>query len=306
MINLQEVITKYPECLENADRLKAYLFDLYPDDTAEATIISSILSCGIADEIKTVSVVDEFLISQFCDRLERKYGYSMRLSRECVSIWCEVYGKKATAFEAAEVVRIADVLEIGNDCRLPPGNMLLRAFLYDSQKTHQGENVFSDEVSKIKRIVGNDADVYHKSLIEAAAISKSRAVGALEYFATAMKNREHDNSQSKILRSINKSTQYTRVQQLRNEYDYPALLQELNLPDNTSDQILEENYVRGLLIEEDIIVFLAKISGDKMYDSLCQTIDIKQALADFMNSISFSREGTIIVKEAWKYQKRDS
>ena len=107
MIDLKEVITKYPECLENADRLKAYLFDLYPDDTVEATIVSSILLCGIADEIKTVSDIDDLLISQFCDRLERRYGYSMRLSKECVSIWCEAYGKNETILESSKVLKIS-------------------------------------------------------------------------------------------------------------------------------------------------------------------------------------------------------
>ena len=52
MINLKEVITKYPECLVSSEKLKAYLTDLYPDEKAKVSIIVAISNSGIAEEIK--------------------------------------------------------------------------------------------------------------------------------------------------------------------------------------------------------------------------------------------------------------
>ena len=69
MINLKEVITKYPECLESSEKLKAYLTDLYPDEKAKVSIIVAISNSGIAEEIKKLETVDEMTISRFCDKL---------------------------------------------------------------------------------------------------------------------------------------------------------------------------------------------------------------------------------------------
>lgn len=92
MINLKEVITKYPECLESASKLRSYLVDLYPNEKRNITIITTIFDCGIASEIKnTNGVVEEFKIASYCNRLENDYAYSPKFTKECLNLWIEAY-----------------------------------------------------------------------------------------------------------------------------------------------------------------------------------------------------------------------
>ena len=87
MIDLKSVVEKYPESLNSAEKLRAYLTDLYPSEKAKVGIVVSIFSCGIADEIKRMSlssaliVTDEFLKNSGATaKLENsKYLYSVTL-----------------------------------------------------------------------------------------------------------------------------------------------------------------------------------------------------------------------------------
>ena len=47
MINLKEVITKYPECLESASKLRSYLVDFYTEEKARIRIIVDSFTSGI-------------------------------------------------------------------------------------------------------------------------------------------------------------------------------------------------------------------------------------------------------------------
>ena len=93
MIDLKDVITKYPECLENSEKLKAYLTDLYPSEKAKVSIIVAIFNSGIADEIKKSSNIDEINITRYCNKLESDFGFSQKFSNECLNIWLTAYDK---------------------------------------------------------------------------------------------------------------------------------------------------------------------------------------------------------------------
>lgn len=94
MINLKEVITKYPECLESASKLRSYLVDLYPQEKRNINIITTIFECGIAEEIKNAQgEIDDITIHSYCNRLENDYAYSVAFSRECVLLWSDAYKK---------------------------------------------------------------------------------------------------------------------------------------------------------------------------------------------------------------------
>ena len=83
MINLKDVITKYPECLESASKLRSYLFDLYPEEKARIRVIVDSFDCGIAEEIKNAhGEIDDITINSYCHRLENNYAYSNKFSRE--------------------------------------------------------------------------------------------------------------------------------------------------------------------------------------------------------------------------------
>lgn len=93
MINLKDVISKYPECLESSEKLRAYLTDLYPNEKAKVSIIVAIFNCGIAEEIKDSSSIDKMMLSRYCDKLENDFGYSSKLSQICLECWAEAYDK---------------------------------------------------------------------------------------------------------------------------------------------------------------------------------------------------------------------
>ena len=90
MIDLKEIITKYPECLESAAKLKSFLADLYPEEKARCSILATIFDVGIAEQIKN-GKVDKLSVDSYCNSLEDSYGYSPRLIRECVEIWSIAY-----------------------------------------------------------------------------------------------------------------------------------------------------------------------------------------------------------------------
>ena len=90
MIDLKEVITKYPECLDSAMKLKSFLADLYPEEKARCSILATIFDVGIAEQIKS-GKVDNLSVDSYCNSLEDTYGYSPRLIRECISIWAEAF-----------------------------------------------------------------------------------------------------------------------------------------------------------------------------------------------------------------------
>ena len=102
MIDLKEVITKYPECLESSEKLRAYLTDLYPSEKAKVSIIVAIFNCGIAGEIKNSASIEDIVIERFCTRLENDYGYSQKLSKECIDLWLWVYEKVLDDIESVE------------------------------------------------------------------------------------------------------------------------------------------------------------------------------------------------------------
>lgn len=108
-MDLKSVVEKYPESLNSAEKLRAYLTDLYPNEKAKVGIVVSIFSCGIAEEIERSKKIDDVTIERFCTRLENDYGYSMKLTRECIDLWLRVYGKTFTKPETIVTKNITPI-----------------------------------------------------------------------------------------------------------------------------------------------------------------------------------------------------
>ena len=92
MINLKELITEYPACLESSDKLRSYLKDVYPNEKARINILVSIFACGIAESIKNKRGFSELEKTNYCNRLENEFGYSEKLSQECLMLWARKGG----------------------------------------------------------------------------------------------------------------------------------------------------------------------------------------------------------------------
>lgn len=115
MINLKDVITKYPECLESASKLRSYLCDLYPTEKRDITIISTIFDCGIADTIKLSNGrIDEMTVRSLCSRLENNYAFSPRFSKNCLLQWSKVFQTDADKEAQNSTLKITNKVIIGN------------------------------------------------------------------------------------------------------------------------------------------------------------------------------------------------
>ena len=92
MIDLKDVITKYPDSLESAARFRAYLTDLYPEraDQVRIKVLADVISCGVVDEIKAGNT-DSLSISRYCKLMEDRYGYSALLVSESIRKWVQAY-----------------------------------------------------------------------------------------------------------------------------------------------------------------------------------------------------------------------
>ena len=91
MINLKEVIAKYPECLESESKLRSYLVDLYPDEKLYAGILADMLSDGIVDEMKGKSNIDTLTFGVLCDKVENKRGLARKYVEGCLNIWANAF-----------------------------------------------------------------------------------------------------------------------------------------------------------------------------------------------------------------------
>ena len=84
MIDLKRVITKYPQCLETSQKLRAYLIDLYTNERPYIAILVSMYNAGIFFEIKNLKSIDDSAINTYCSRLKNEYGYDTSFSSTCV------------------------------------------------------------------------------------------------------------------------------------------------------------------------------------------------------------------------------
>lgn len=94
MINLKEVITKYPGCLSNGRKLKGVLADLYPQEKLYAGILADMLSDGIVAEIKSYKELDSLTFKTLCERVENNRGLAHKHVEGCLNIWANAFDIK--------------------------------------------------------------------------------------------------------------------------------------------------------------------------------------------------------------------
>lgn len=93
MVNLKEILTRYPECLQNRVRLRAILSDLYPgqDNRAELFLIMAAYDQGIVEEIQA-NELDGVLVGRMTDKVVSFYAAKRDRVELVVSLWCDAYG----------------------------------------------------------------------------------------------------------------------------------------------------------------------------------------------------------------------
>ena len=96
MINLKEIITKYPDCLSGGSKLKGILADLYPQEKLYAGILADMLSDGIVAEIKGRKELDSLTFKNLCERVENNRGLAHKHVEGCLNIWANAFNIKIT------------------------------------------------------------------------------------------------------------------------------------------------------------------------------------------------------------------
>ena len=93
MVNLKEILSKYPECLQNSIRLRATLSDLYPgqDNRSEIFLIMAAYDQGIVEEIQR-NTLDSVFIGRLTDKLVSTYATKRERAESIVVLWCDAYG----------------------------------------------------------------------------------------------------------------------------------------------------------------------------------------------------------------------
>lgn len=93
MIDLKDVLMKYPECLDNSIRLRAILRDLYPGQSygGEIFLIVAAYDEKIVGEIQQ-NDLDNSFVSRIADKLVATYATNRDKAEAVVALWCEAYG----------------------------------------------------------------------------------------------------------------------------------------------------------------------------------------------------------------------
>ena len=93
MIDLKDVLMKYPECLDNSVRLRAILRDLYPGQNygGEIFLIVAAYDGKIVEEIQH-NDLDDFFVSRIADKLAAAYATNRDKAEAVIALWCEAYG----------------------------------------------------------------------------------------------------------------------------------------------------------------------------------------------------------------------
>ena len=98
-IDLKKIITEYPDCLQNSQKLKAVISDLFPQcSQGLVRILVSFVEEKFVEEISSAKSVSKAMCSRWKKLLEDKYGYSQRLVEQAANLWSSAFNKKCPQF----------------------------------------------------------------------------------------------------------------------------------------------------------------------------------------------------------------
>ena len=91
MIDLKSVVTKYPECIESPEKLRAYLTDLYPNEKSSIFILSSIAASDIGEKIKQLTTISKFEVDALGKQLVNSFGINYDFAKESIINFDEAF-----------------------------------------------------------------------------------------------------------------------------------------------------------------------------------------------------------------------
>ena len=103
-MNLNFIMQQYPEYLNNRERLRAILTDLFPQEILPVNLVMIAYDAGIPSELSRQQSVSADEYRRICNRLVLEYGLTQNAAAMAVRFWAEAYGiHNNTAYTEAEL-----------------------------------------------------------------------------------------------------------------------------------------------------------------------------------------------------------
>lgn len=94
-IDLRQIITDFPDCVTNGEKLKTILQEAYPEvSTGMINVILVISNSGIAKEIQNSVNIDKIATDRWLKKLENDYCMSGSTVEECLQLWINAFTSK--------------------------------------------------------------------------------------------------------------------------------------------------------------------------------------------------------------------
>lgn len=92
--DFEEMLQKYESSLDDKKRFTALVKDLFPDQAKNVNLLLMAYNMGIAQDIQSVSRINNTFAFRYVKRLMDDYGLSRVNADWIVSVWCFCYGDK--------------------------------------------------------------------------------------------------------------------------------------------------------------------------------------------------------------------
>ena len=106
MIDLKEILKEHSNCLSSRATFKSVLSDKYPDEKRMINLLTTVYESGIANRIKSKSVLSELELRTIIIQMEEEYGIVVQYSQDAIIAW-------ANAFDV-KIVKTVDISDLVN------------------------------------------------------------------------------------------------------------------------------------------------------------------------------------------------
>ena len=91
MIDLKDIIMKYPRCLATRSQLASFLRDLYPEQKREINIALVVYDSGIPNRMARLNKIDALQYHFFLKKLVDNFGLQERFAAIGIEIWAKAF-----------------------------------------------------------------------------------------------------------------------------------------------------------------------------------------------------------------------
>ena len=96
-IDLRQIITDFPDCVTNGEKLKTILQEAYTEvSTGMINAILVISNSGIAKEIQNSINIDKITTDRWLKKLENDYCMSGSTVEKCLQLWINTFTQEET------------------------------------------------------------------------------------------------------------------------------------------------------------------------------------------------------------------